>query len=116
MADSDEVDGDPSGIGEAAHGRVCARVGSDGLLERLDLDPRLLRLRSEELAGHIVSAVRAAQNDRLARGEDPPAPAPAPLDPETLVRRLDEMEAQADRGYARLTATLDEMLRRLDGG
>ena len=105
MTGSDQL----SGVGEAAQGRVRAKVGVDGLLERLELDPRALRLGSGELAGQITLAVRTAQEDWSAKRDL------GPLDQKMVVRRLDEMQADTDCGYARLMATLDETLRRLDG-
>ncbi|MEV8633516.1 YbaB/EbfC family nucleoid-associated protein [Streptosporangium sp. NPDC051023] len=114
MAVSDESDA--RGTGEAAGGLVSAEVGADGLLERLRLNPRSLRLCLEELAEEVVSAVRAAQQDRIGRiGERPEeAVAPADLGPEVLMRRLDEMEIHVVHDFDRLTATLDETLRRLE--
>jgi DNA-binding protein YbaB len=102
--------------GESLDGLVSAYVGGDGLLERLQLNPRALRLSSEALAEHIVSAVRVAQKDlRDQTGESVRVGAvPEGLDPATMVRRLDEMETQADLGFARLTSALDEALRRLE--
>ncbi|MDN3352302.1 YbaB/EbfC family nucleoid-associated protein [Actinomadura sp. DC4] len=90
-------------------GLVTADIGADGLLEGLRLSPRALRLGSEALAEHIVSAVRAAQQDQRDKtGEG----AREGLD--TMVRRLDEMEVQAERAFGHLTSTLDEALRRLE--
>ncbi|MDP9850070.1 YbaB/EbfC family nucleoid-associated protein [Streptosporangium lutulentum] len=110
---------DVHGVGEAAGGLVGAEVGTDGLLTGLRLNPRALRLGSDALAEHVVSAVRAAQKDRLGRispdGSDEP-PAPEGLDPAALIRRLDEMEIHAARGFERVTSTLEETLRHLDGG
>jgi hypothetical protein len=81
---------------------VWADIGADGLLESLRLSPQAMRLTATELAAHIVSAVRVAQQAGRA------------IDPATMVRRLDEMQAQADLGFTRLTTALDEALRRLD--
>ncbi|MGN9840076.1 hypothetical protein ACTMTI_18315 [Nonomuraea sp. H19] len=115
MADPSEHD-DVRGAGEAAVGLISAAVGRDGLLEGLRLDPRALRLGSHDLAEQIVIAVRAAQHDLLDQigdgGAEPSAP--AGMEPETLMRRLDELEIQAERDFARLTSSLDETLRRLE--
>ncbi|MCG5220755.1 YbaB/EbfC family nucleoid-associated protein [Streptosporangium sp. KLBMP 9127] len=112
----DVVDGEDEvrGVGEAAGGLVSAEVGADGLLAVLRLNPRALRLGSEPLAEHIVSAVRTAQRDRLSQvaPDEPPA---AGTEPAALVGRLDEMEIRANRDFERLTATLEETLRHLDG-
>lgn len=96
---------------------ISADVGADGLLEGLRLNPRALRLGSEMLAGHIVAAVRAAQenlSDQIGESAADSATAGG-LEPAALVRRLDEVEDQAAQNFTRLTATLDETLRRLEG-
>ncbi|MEO3800749.1 YbaB/EbfC family nucleoid-associated protein [Nonomuraea sp. B1E8] len=103
-----------TGAGEAAGGQVRAVVGEDGLLARMKLDPRAMRLGSHELAGHIVAAVRAAQQDRLARVGEPATPAEEGPGTEEFIRRVNDMEAQAASDFARLTSSLEEMLRRLD--
>jgi hypothetical protein len=104
-------------VGEAADGQVSADVCADGLLTALRLDPRALRLGSQELAGQIVIAVRAAQRahlDRMGESSEEPA-APGEHEAQTLARRLDELEVQASRDFDRLTSALDETLRRLEG-
>jgi hypothetical protein len=77
-----------------------------------------MRLSSEQLAEHVVSAVRAAQQDRLGRvGEsaDGAEGAVNGFDAEMLTKRLAELEAQSARDFMQLTAALDETLRRIDG-
>lgn len=59
-----------SAIGESADGRVRAEMGSDGRLRSLQIEPRLMRLGSEELAAHVVTAVNAAI-DGLRSGSAP---------------------------------------------
>jgi DNA-binding protein YbaB len=109
-------DADPRGVGEAACGLVSAEVGADGLLADLRLNPRALRLGSAALAEDIVSAVRAAQEDLRGRTDESAGPPALPegLDPSVLVRRLEEVETQADLGFLRFSTVLDEALRRLD--
>lgn len=55
------------GAGESADGRIRAEVMPGGLLESLELDPRVRRMDSEELAQAIVDAVRAAAEDATAK-------------------------------------------------
>ncbi|MEV0148813.1 MULTISPECIES: hypothetical protein [unclassified Nonomuraea] len=113
---ADQEADEPRGRGESAAGQVVAVVGADGLLEHLRLNPRSLRMGSEELAEHVVSAVRAAQQDQMARAGEPPPDAEAEaIDPAELMHRLDELEVQSLRDFASLNATLDEMLRRMEG-
>ncbi|WP_326820603.1 YbaB/EbfC family nucleoid-associated protein [Streptosporangium sp. NBC_01756] len=104
---------EPTGTGEAAGGMVGAVVGEDGLLATLRLDARAMRFGSMDLADHIVSAVRAAQQDRLERMDEATSAEEGVL-PEEFMRRLDDMEAQASHDFARLTSSLDETLRRLE--
>ncbi|MFG3437972.1 YbaB/EbfC family nucleoid-associated protein [Nonomuraea sp. NPDC047897] len=99
---------------DSADGLVTATLGDDGLLETLRLDPRMLRHGAQDLAEHVVAAVRAAQRHHLSRTADAPDTASGP-DPEPLVRRLDEMEVQAVRDFDRLVSALDETLRRIEG-
>ncbi|MER5425969.1 YbaB/EbfC family nucleoid-associated protein [Streptosporangium roseum] len=103
-----------TGTGEAAGGLVGAVVSEDGLLARLRLDARAMRFGSQDLADHIVSAVRAAQQDRLERMDEPAASPEEGVLPEEFMRRLDDMETQAAHDFTRLTASLDETLRRLE--
>lgn len=51
------------GKGEAADGRIAAEYRSDGGLTALSMDPRALRLPSEELSEEIRRAVNAASQD-----------------------------------------------------
>ncbi len=51
------------GRGEAADGRIRAEFQSVGGLTALDLDPRALRLSSDELSLEIRAAVNAAAHD-----------------------------------------------------
>ncbi|PWR09820.1 hypothetical protein DKT68_11130 [Micromonospora acroterricola] len=56
------ADGEPAAppAGEAADGQVRAELGPDGRLRSLFVEPRLMRLGSEELTEHITTAVNAA--------------------------------------------------------
>jgi DNA-binding protein YbaB len=49
------------GWGEAANGYVKVCVGPSGVLQNVDLDPRAMRLPSQDLAASIVAAARAGQ-------------------------------------------------------
>ncbi|MEV0156930.1 YbaB/EbfC family DNA-binding protein [Micromonospora sp. NPDC050686] len=58
-ADADGAEAVPP-VGEAAEGQVRAELAPDGRLRSLWVEPRLMRLGSEELTEHIVTAVNAA--------------------------------------------------------
>lgn len=49
------------GWGEAANGHVKVCVGPSGVLKDVRLDPRAMRLASEDLAASIVEAAREGQ-------------------------------------------------------
>ncbi|GLW11608.1 hypothetical protein Misp01_67360 [Microtetraspora sp. NBRC 13810] len=69
------------------------------------------------LAGNIVSAARAAQQDRLGRIEESEGDEAAPqegFDSGELVQRLDELAAEAVQDFDRVTSALGEMSRRLE--
>lgn len=51
------------GEGEAADGRIKAEFAGEGGLRALDLDPRVMRLPSQELSEQIMAAVNAAAKD-----------------------------------------------------
>src|SRR5690242_3990821 len=51
------------GRGEAADGRISAEFRQQGGLTALDLDPRVMRLSTEELSLAIRDAVNAAAQD-----------------------------------------------------
>ena len=54
---------DVTGRGDALDGRIHAEFTSTDGLARLDLDPRVLRMPSEELSQEIRAAVNAASKD-----------------------------------------------------
>lgn len=56
----DDGEPGPAPAGESADGQVRAELGPDGRLRSLHVEPRLLRLGSEELAEHVMTAVNAA--------------------------------------------------------
>lgn len=49
------------GWGEAANGHVKVCVGPSGVLKKVELDPRAMRMPSEDLAASIVEAAQDAQ-------------------------------------------------------
>ncbi|WP_329519273.1 YbaB/EbfC family nucleoid-associated protein [Spirillospora sp. NBC_01491] len=51
------------GKGEAADGRIAAEFRSEGGLTKLTLDPRVLRMGTEELSAEVCKAVNAASQD-----------------------------------------------------
>ncbi|MGW8646236.1 YbaB/EbfC family nucleoid-associated protein [Micromonospora chalcea] len=87
-------------VGEAADGQVRAEMGRDGKLHALHVEPRLMRLGSEELTAHIVSAVNAAI-EGLRTGENPQV-----ADMSQLREQLQEVR---DTAVPRLGSFLDAL-------
>jgi DNA-binding protein YbaB len=58
------------GEAESADGKVRVVVRQGGMLESLVLDPRVMRMASEDLAAAIVEAVAAATEDAVAKAAE----------------------------------------------
>ena len=94
----------PIGTGEAADGRVRVRAALPGRIENLELDPSVLRLSVEELTREIESAVNTALADLQARAVATAGPA----DLGALTDQLKDIQFDAERQFAKLTASLVE--------
>lgn len=101
--DQDEQE-PPIGTGEAAGGRVRVRAVLPGRIENLELEPSVLRLSGEELAREIESAVNAALADLQSRA----LAAAGPADLGALTDQLKDIQFNAERQFAKLTASLVE--------
>jgi hypothetical protein len=75
-----------------------------GRIENLELDPSVLRLSVEELAREIESAVNTALADLQARAVATAGPA----DLGALTDQLKDIQFDAERQFAKLTASLVE--------
>ena len=94
----------PMGTGEAADGRVRVRAVLPGRIENLELEPSVLRLRGEELAREIEAAVNTALADLQGRAVATAGAA----DLGALTDQLKDIQFDAERQFARLTASLVE--------
>jgi DNA-binding protein YbaB len=104
------------GKGESLNGAIQAVYTDADGLTGLVINPRLMRLGSEELAERVVEAVRAARDDLAARKRSAAGPEFDPqLDPEALRARLDEATAVFRRSSHDVSGVLD-MLRKATGG
>ena len=101
--DQDEQD-PPVGTGEAADGRIRVRAVSPGRIESLELEPSSLRLSVAELTREIESAVNAALADLQGRA----AAAAGPAGLGALTDQLKDIQFDAERQFAKLTASLVE--------
>jgi hypothetical protein len=105
--DGDEAP--PEGHGEAAEGRIRVTAGVGGELTSIELDPRVMRMASEELAAELTSAVNAALRDLRSRARA----TDAAIDPAVLAERLKETQDQGLRQMALFTQSLDELMTRI---
>jgi DNA-binding protein YbaB len=97
------------GTGEAADGAVRAVVGPPGRVLSLDIDPRLLRRGSTEIADAVTQAVNAAL-DQL-RTTASAAVVPADLD--RLERDLEAVQLDSVRQMATLGAAMETAMAQL---
>jgi hypothetical protein len=112
-ARDDASSAEPPGTGEAFDGRVRA-VASRGRLERLELDPRSMRLPPEELGRHIGAAVSAAfdsmRSQRVTTDEAPVA------DPLELAENLREVQERGLREMRLISQSLSDAAARITSG
>ncbi|MEU4545335.1 YbaB/EbfC family nucleoid-associated protein [Nonomuraea dietziae] len=100
------------GDGEAADGRVRAVAGQDGRLRELRLDPRVMRMASEDLAREILVAVNAALDDL--RAGMPGLEAAGPSDPRALAEALGGVHADVTRQLDEFADGVELVVRRLE--
>lgn len=67
------------GVGEAADGNIRVEVGHNGALVGLTINPRAMRMGSEQLAEEILEAAREAAEDIGERSEEEMRPLIAEL-------------------------------------
>ena len=94
----------PIGTGAAADGRIRVQAALPGRIENLELEPSLLRLNSGGLAREIESAVNAALADLQSRA----VAAVGSADLGALTDQLKDIQFDAERQFAKLTASLVE--------
>lgn len=96
------------GAGEAFNGLARARLGPDGTVAELLLDPRLLRLPAVDLA----EGVREAVNQALRAGRAAADTRARPIDLATLDAEVAELQTQGLRRLAEMGEFMDDFLRR----
>lgn len=107
--DAEEIVGE----GEAADGRIKVTAKVGGRLESVTLDPRALRMPSDELGEQIVVAVNAALDDLRQKVADQSEPSMAGFDAEALAEQMLELQDQSIKQMSRFTAGMEEMLERI---
>ncbi|MFG3435858.1 YbaB/EbfC family nucleoid-associated protein [Nonomuraea sp. NPDC047897] len=107
-----------SGTGRSRSELVSAEVDNGGGIRRVVIDPRAMRLGSEELSEQVCEAVRAAQDDvqrqslelvTSAIGDDATR---ATGDLDALQRELQDIQSSFARSVDASTAAVDRISRR----
>ena len=97
-----------TGEGEAANGRVKARVVTGGRFESIQIDPRALRMDSNDLGEQITLAVNAALDDlRTKAAEQRPTGFP---DLQALSEQMVELQDESVRRMSTFVEGLDDAL------
>ena len=78
-----------TGTGVAADGMIEVTAVTGGQIERISLDPRVMRLPSETLAEELRDAVNEAMRSLQA---STPANAALPIDPNALTAQLEKLQ------------------------
>ncbi|MFI0404523.1 YbaB/EbfC family nucleoid-associated protein [Actinomadura sp. 3N508] len=97
------------GQGTAADGKVRVVAGAGGELTSVELDPRAMRMPSEELAEEIRTAVNDALRELRAKSRT----ADTAIDPEVLAGRLRDAQDQGLRQMAAFTQSLDDLMKQI---
>jgi DNA-binding protein YbaB len=97
--DAPEVEGE----GEAAGGLVRV-VAADGRLSSVELDPRVMRMPSAELAEQVLTAANAALD--LAAARAPVGDGAGVVDPRALAEEVAEIQDQGVRQMAAISRAI----------
>ena len=100
------------GVGTSAAEQIRAVVRSPGRLTELQVDPRLMRLPSEDLTQQIMAAVNAALDDL--RGKAVAATMPADLG--RLGDELATLHTDSVRQMERFTSAMNDAIGRIRSG
>lgn len=100
MAGNIQPDAEPV-TGEAADGLVRATIGTDGRLQELTVDPKLLRRPLEEMCAEIVLAVNTAIDAR-----------PDRIDTAPLLNELRSVQEQSVVEMNKISTAFSEALNR----
>lgn len=97
------------GEGISANGRVRA-VAAGGRLQSIELDPRVMRLASKDLAAQVVAAVNAALDDLAAQAPTVDLAVP---DPDELAAAVAEVQEQSVRQMAAISQAIAAAVQRV---
>jgi len=101
-------------VGEAADGRVTVTATTGGRVTAVDINPRAMRLSSQELGEQLVIAINAALDELRAR--TPTATDEPSVDPAALQRSLEQLQDQGVRQMEMIRNAIGDTLARLEAG
>lgn len=101
------------GSGEALDGLVRCTVATDGTVDELRLDPRLLRRPLADVAEGIRVAINEAVVDMRSRREHGAPDGVPAVDLEALGQRVSEIQTEGLRQMERFSQTIHEVMARM---
>lgn len=107
---------DVYGAGESADGKVRARTDSGGRITEIRLDPRVMKLSSQDLGEEITLAVGRAQDDCERRHEEMlrDAAGRTPPSPDAAMEQFEEVMYSFNRAMNDREGRIDQILREMD--
>ncbi|MEU0567864.1 YbaB/EbfC family nucleoid-associated protein [Nonomuraea sp. NPDC005983] len=104
------------GVGESADGRVQARTDVNGRLIEVTLDPRAMKMSSQDLGEEITLAVRRAQDDGDLRREQVMRDAVGhlPQTPDEAMEQFEGVMHAFNQTMNDREAQLDQIIRDID--
>ncbi|QFG27092.1 YbaB/EbfC family nucleoid-associated protein [Actinomadura sp. WMMB 499] len=101
------------GVGEAGEGRVKVTAVSGGRLEKVEINPRAMRLSAEELGEHLVTAANAALDDLRQNAGDAGGPV---VDTERLGKQVEEIQNESLRQMTMISQAFNDAISKVRGG
>jgi YbaB/EbfC DNA-binding family len=92
----------PEGVGTAMDGAIRCTAGLPGLVTSLELDPKVMRHASRDLAHHVAEAVNAALADLRAKVTG----TVTPVDPNVLSAQVAQLQDESIRQMERFTSAI----------
>ncbi|MDN3354413.1 YbaB/EbfC family nucleoid-associated protein [Actinomadura sp. DC4] len=98
----------PTGHGASADDNVRVTIGTDGLVDTVEINPRALRQDARTLGELTREAVRAAQRDWFGRLADHD---PGPASEDRLRARLEEIQAEYSQRMEEINRVIAGLMR-----
>jgi hypothetical protein len=103
-------DAEPAeGVGAAMDGAIRVTAALPGLVTSLELDPKVMRSSSRELAHHVTEAVNAALADLRTQV----AGAAVPVDPKALSAQVAQLQDESIRQMERFTSAIGQAIEQI---